>query len=111
MFSLPFWWRELLSYEKNILFISITGGLYCRWIYFKKDRSFCFEGLPKYLPEVLVAHKTGTLDRFQNDVGIVFTPLGDYAISVFSESDSVYGAEERIALISKSVYDYFSKKL
>lgn len=64
--------------------------------------------LPKYLPpSVEVAHKTGKIDSFTHDSGIVFLKEGDYIIVVFSETDSVPQAEERIALISKSVYDYF----
>ncbi len=66
--------------------------------------------LPKYLPdEAVVAHKTGEIDNFSHDGGIVYTPKGDYIIVVLSESDSPPGAEERIAEVSKAVYEYFSK--
>lgn len=35
--------------------------------------------IPKFLPkEVVVAHKTGDMDYFEHDVGIVYTPKGDY---------------------------------
>ncbi len=68
------------------------------------------DGLPKYLPkEVQVAHKTGDIGWFKHDAGIVFTPKGDYIIVVMSETDSPQGAQERIAKVSKAVYDYFSK--
>lgn len=66
--------------------------------------------LPKYLPkDVVVAHKTGEIDYLSHDGGIVYTPKKDYIIAVLSESNYPPGAEERIAQISKSVYDYFDK--
>lgn len=64
--------------------------------------------LPKYLPEnVVIAHKTGELDYYSHDAGIVYTPGEDYLVVVLSKSDSPIGAEDRIALLSKAVYDYF----
>lgn len=69
------------------------------------------EGLPKYLPkELKIAHKTGDIGWFKHDAGIVFTKKGDYIIVVMSESSSPVGAQERIANLSKAVYDYFGKK-
>lgn len=65
-------------------------------------------GLPKYLPkETVIANKTGDIDWFKHDAGIIFTDNGDYVIVVMSESESPVGAQERIALISKAVYEYF----
>ncbi len=66
--------------------------------------------LPKYLSNnVPIAHKTGELDLFTHDAGIVFSKQGDYIIVVLSETNSPADAEERIAVISKAVYDYFGK--
>lgn len=66
--------------------------------------------LPKYLPkETVIAHKTGEIDYLSHDAGIVYTKNGDYIIVVLSESDYPPGAEERIAQISKSVFNYFAK--
>lgn len=66
------------------------------------------EGIPKYLPDgVEVAHKTGDLDFFKHDGGIVFTSKGDFIIVALSESDSPLGAQDRIAKVSKAVYEYF----
>lgn len=68
------------------------------------------DGLPKYLPKnVAIAHKTGEIDWFKHDAGIVFTKKGDYIIVVLSESDFPPGAQERIALLSKTVYEYFNR--
>ncbi len=46
--------------------------------------------IPRYLvgpawEKVEVANKTGALDRVRNDVGIVFTPAGDYILSLFAQ--------------------------
>ncbi len=67
------------------------------------------EKLPKYLPkDIPIAHKTGEIDFFTHDAGIVYHPKGDYIIVVMSESNFPYGAEERISNISKAVFDYFN---
>lgn len=65
--------------------------------------------LPKYLPKgTVVAHKTGEIDFLSHDAGIVYAPTGEYIITVLSESSYPPGAMERIAQISKSVFNYFS---
>ncbi len=64
--------------------------------------------LPKALPPgTIIAHKTGEIDYFTHDAGIVYSKSGDYIIVILSQSDSPIGAEDRIAQISKAVYDYF----
>jgi len=69
------------------------------------------DGVPKYLPDTSkIANKTGEIDFFKHDAGIVFTDSGDYIIVVMSESDFPLGAQERIALVSKGVFDYFTSK-
>ncbi|HEX7042120.1 MAG TPA: serine hydrolase [Patescibacteria group bacterium] len=68
--------------------------------------------IPKYLPDdVIVAHKTGELDTFTHDAGIIYSGAGDYIIVVLSESDDPNQAKERIALISQNVYDYFTSTI
>ena len=68
------------------------------------------EGLPKYLPAgTKIAHKTGEIEGYKHDAGIIFTPKGDYLIVVMSNTDSPYGAEERIAILSKAVFEYFTE--
>jgi len=66
--------------------------------------------IPGKLPEsVQVAHKTGELDGVENDAGIVFTPNGDYVLSILNEgtvSDTAIKNDEEI---SKIVYDNHSK--
>ncbi len=66
--------------------------------------------IPKYLPKgIMVAHKTGELDGFKHDAGIVFSPDGDYIIVVLSKTKNPSAAAEKIAKFSKEVYDYFQK--
>lgn len=68
------------------------------------------DGLTKYLPNgTQIAHKTGDIGWYKHDAGIVFSEKGDYIIIVMSESDFPAGAQEKIALLSKAVYDYFEK--
>ena len=53
--------------------------------------------IPKFLPPGTdVAHKTGTLDCLCNDCGIVYTPKGDYILTL-SYNGSVADAEEYAA--------------
>lgn len=66
--------------------------------------------LPRNLPSgTIIAHKTGEIDYYSHDGGIVFGPKSDYLIVVLSKSNYPPGAEERIAAISKAVYDYFEQ--
>lgn len=66
--------------------------------------------LPKYLPEgVEVAHKTADIGFSENDVGIVFSPKGDFIIVVLTKSNLPEEAAEKIAQISKAVYEFFNK--
>jgi beta-lactamase class A len=67
--------------------------------------------IPKYLPKgTLVAHKTGEIDYYKHDAGIVFTNAGDYILVVLSKSEFPGGAAERVALLSKAVFDHFEKE-
>lgn len=65
--------------------------------------------IPKYLPEEInVAHKTGELDDFKHDAGIVYTPKGDYILVMLSQTKDPQKAAEKMAEISKQIYIYFS---
>lgn len=65
------------------------------------------EILPKLLPaETVVAHKTGNLLEYYHDAGIVYS-CGDYLFVGMSQSPFPPGAMERLAGLSRSVYDYF----
>ena len=67
--------------------------------------------LPQNLPKgTVMAHKTGELGWFSHDAGIVYTEKGDYLIVAMSESPSPKGAEERIATLSETIFNYFKNK-
>ncbi len=75
--------------------------------------------IPKLLPiGVEVAHKTGTMGKVANDVGIVYTSKGDYVLALFYNGNTASEQEfeaneggamstELLAKISKDVYDCF----
>ncbi|OGE37732.1 hypothetical protein A3B45_04780 [Candidatus Daviesbacteria bacterium RIFCSPLOWO2_01_FULL_39_12] len=65
--------------------------------------------LAKYLPTDSIAHKTGEIGWFSHDAGIIFLDGKDYLIVVLSETNSPAGAEERMANLSKAVYEHFQK--
>ncbi|QQG47345.1 MAG: serine hydrolase [Candidatus Woesebacteria bacterium] len=67
--------------------------------------------IPKYLPsEIAIAHKTGDIDNFYHDAGIVYTKNGDYIIVLMSESDDPSQSAVRESVISKNVFDYFNSQ-
>lgn len=67
--------------------------------------------IPKYLPDALdIGHKTGELDSFKHDAGIVYAPQGDYIIVIMSDTKDSASAAEQEALLSKAVYEYFEDR-
>ncbi len=93
--------REILKKESNALLLGILARVQTG-----KSR---IQGL--LVPEIEVAHKTGTLGATANDAGIVTLPDqgGHVAIAVFLKSSpkEVQDREKAIAHIARSVYDYF----
>lgn len=64
--------------------------------------------IPGLLPEgIEVAHKTGEIDFYKHDAGIVFGKKSDYIIVLLSKTSSPKAAVDRMAELSKAVYDYF----
>lgn len=64
-----------------------------------------------YLPDdVIIAHKTGDLDRLEHDVGIVYLPNCTYIICVLTnKTETNKDGREIIGRISKAVYDSYVK--
>lgn len=63
-------------------------------------------GLPHLLPtDIVVAHKTGSLDFVRHDAGIVYLPSGPYIITVFTQH--VDSNEEGRRLVSETSYRVF----
>ena len=79
--------------------------------------------LPRFLPPgTRVAHKTGTLDGFRNDAGILYVDDSQHvAITVFSQWDSkavkgdsaaerqrMYDIDSAFGHIGRAIYDYYA---
>lgn len=72
--------------------------------------------IPRHLPRGLrIAHKTGTLDRVANDVGIVYTERGSYVLALFYNGNAAdeeeYARNEKgrigddlLAELSRDIY-------
>jgi beta-lactamase class A len=95
------WRREALSEASSALLIDImerceTGSRRLKG------------GLP---PDTIVAHKTGTIGRSTNDVGIVYLPAaaGHVIVVTFvKQSDKPLEERERaIAEVARAAHDYF----
>ena len=68
--------------------------------------------LDLYLPiedeGIVIAHKTGDLDRLEHDVGIVYLPSCEYAICVLTcESRTNKDGREAIGEISRAAYEEY----
>jgi beta-lactamase class A len=64
--------------------------------------------IPKSIPDnISIAHKTGELDEYTHDGGIVYLENNEYIIVVLSRSDDPDLAKNRISNVSESVYNYF----
>lgn len=74
--------------------------------------------IPRHLPiGVDVAHKTGTLDRLNADIGIVYTAKGDYILCLFyngnlaNEEDYAANAgDDYLAALSKEIYEAYMEE-
>ncbi|HEY2934520.1 MAG TPA: serine hydrolase [Acidobacteriota bacterium] len=77
--------------------------------------------IPRYFfgekwAKVDVAHKTGALDRVRNDVGLVFTPEGDFVLSLFAQEseDRKWTPDNEatlaLARLSEALVTYFRWK-
>lgn len=68
--------------------------------------------LDLYLPEeVVIAHKTGDLDRLEHDAGIVFPDKGAYIICILvNEAATNKDAREIIGRISQMIYEEYVTK-
>ncbi len=65
--------------------------------------------LPRHMPQGwVIAHKTGLLRKACHDIGIVFSPKGDYLVCVLTSKDRTYkSAKQYIAAIGRITYDYY----
>ena len=59
-------------------------------------------------PETPVAHKTGNWSNATHDAGIVYSPHAVYVIVVLTDYGYSDGGADRIARLSKAVFDYYN---
>jgi len=72
----------------------------------QKYRWGIWKGVPK---GTKVANKTGNLTKVLNDVGIVYSPAGDYIVSIFTHGFATKKqARKIINEVSKIVYDSYT---
>ncbi len=92
--------RELVSPQASEQMLDILKHQHLR------DR------LPRFLPTGwLIAHKTGLLRKACHDVGIVFSPQGDYMICVLTSHDKTYKtAKGFIASVARITFDYYGRR-
>jgi beta-lactamase class A len=92
--------RELVSPQASDQMLDILKHQHLR------DR------LPRFLPSGWeIAHKTGLLRKACHDVGIVFSPKGDYMICVLTSHDVTYRMAKRfIASFARITYDYYGRR-
>jgi beta-lactamase class A len=92
--------RELVSAQASDQMLDILKHQHLR------DR------LPRFLPTGWeIAHKTGLLRRACHDVGIVFSPKGDYMICVLTSHDAAYKTAKRfISSVARITYDYYGRR-
>jgi len=92
--------RELVSPQASDQMLDIMKHQHLR------DR------LPRFLPTGWeIAHKTGLLRRACHDVGIVFSPKGDYLICVLTSHDMTYKMAKRfIASVGRITFNYYGQR-
>jgi beta-lactamase class A len=65
--------------------------------------------IPALLPAgTRIAHKTGNWSNVTHDVGIVFSPEATYVIAILTDYSPEDDGADRIARLSKAVYDYYN---
>lgn len=66
--------------------------------------------IPKKLPVgTIIAHKTGEIDSFSHDAGIIYTPKGNYILVILTDTPTSQVTEDKIADISKSFYNFVTE--
>jgi beta-lactamase class A len=96
---------EMLALMEKIYRREAAGAAACEEMITIMKRQTDRDQIPRYLvgpawDKVVVANKTGALDRVRNDIGIVFTPQGDYILSLFAQEseDQKWTADNEAAL-------------
>jgi beta-lactamase class A len=102
---------DVMRFYEKLYAGELAGPEYTSQMITLLKRQQLNDRIPKYLPDgVEVAHKTGELGFVKHDAGIVYSRRGDYILVMMSETSSPKAAAERMALLSKDIYEYFESK-
>ena len=76
-----------------------------------KDQTFNHKAA-KYIPSTIdFAHKTGELQNFSHDAGIIFLQTNPYVIVIMTSTNQDFSlANEFIAKVSKDIFTYFNSR-
>ncbi len=92
--------------EKGGYFAKESSEKMLAYMHNQRYRWGIWQGVPR---GVKIANKTGNLDGVLNDVGIVYSPAGNYILSVFTCGlEKEAEARELINKISKAVYETYT---
>jgi beta-lactamase class A len=87
----------------KLLYENPTNNPYYANIVNDMKHTIFHDRIDKYIPKQLTAHKIGNYQNYANDIAIIYTNQ-PYVLSVFT--NNVTDANDKIARISKIVYDY-----
>lgn len=89
-------------YDKSIL----TEDM-CRLMIHILSRQTQRDSLPRYIEDdIVIAHKTGELDKLNHDIGIFYVGDMEYLLGIFvTEAQHNLEAKQIIGRISRSIYD------
>ncbi|MGB9665497.1 MAG: serine hydrolase [Ignavibacteria bacterium] len=119
-YSTPFEMGKLLEMIYNH---QIIDSFYSEWIINilknQQDDTMIRRFLPydqlKENETIIVANKTGAVDRARIDVGIVYSPKCDFVIAIFADESNDTSwthdnkAQNAVAKAARLIYDYFNQ--
>jgi beta-lactamase class A len=113
--------REMMSLMEKIYRKEIVDPASCDAMIAILKQQRDRDHVPRYLfgpawEKMLIANKTGALDRVRNDVALVFTPEADYVLSLFAQEseDRKWTADNEATLaigkVSLAVLTHFRQQ-
>ncbi len=104
---------QVLDAQHTALALDILGRQQYQWLLTRKLPYELLDDNGDAPPRVRVLSKSGSLTGIRNDVGLVLTPWGDYAIALLSQGshDERFHIDTEAHVVlpeaSRAVFDYF----
>lgn len=104
---------QVLDPKHTALALDMLGRQQYQWILTRYLPYELLDDNGEDPPRVRVLSKSGSLTGIRNDVGLVLTPWGDYALAIFSERsrDERFHVDTEAQVLlpeaSRAVFDYF----